>query len=52
MSVKTYLKHTDFVSCLNINPVNSDIFLSGGGDDFARVWNINNNDKPEIETPK
>ncbi|EAR83674.2 WD domain, G-beta repeat protein (macronuclear) [Tetrahymena thermophila SB210] len=52
MSIKTFLKHTDFVSCLSFHPINPDVFISGGGDDVARVWNITNNDKPEIETPK
>lgn len=52
MSIKTFLKHTDFVTSLNFHPTNPDIFISGGGDDVARIWNINNNDKPEAETPK
>ena len=52
MSIKTFMKHTDFVTCVSFNPANPDQFISGGGDDVARVWNINNPDKPEIETPK
>lgn len=52
MSIKTFLKHTDFVTCISFHPINHDVFISGGGDDVARIWNINNNDKPLIETPK
>ena len=52
MSIKTYLKHTDFVSCISFNPIHPDLFISGGGDDVARVWDLKNNDKPLIETPK
>ncbi|EGR31921.1 hypothetical protein IMG5_099490 [Ichthyophthirius multifiliis] len=52
MSTKTFLKHTDFVSTLNFHPQNPNIFISGGGDDIARTWDINNPDKPLIEIPK
>lgn len=52
MSICTFLKHTDFVGCVSFHPLNPDTFISGGGDDFARIWDISNADKPKIETPK
>lgn len=31
--------HHEFVSCLHICPFNSDVLVSGGGDDYLLVWN-------------
>lgn len=31
-------KHTDYVRCVDTNPVNSDIFISGGYDHSVKIW--------------
>lgn len=52
MSICTFLKHTDFVGCISFHPLNPDVFISGGGDDIARMWDISSAEKPTMETPK
>lgn len=35
-------RHTDYVTCIQFNPVNDDCFISGSIDGKVRMWSINN----------
>lgn len=46
-----YKGHKDFVMRLHQNPVKSEYFVSGGGDDLAMIWGINK-ESPILTFPK
>ncbi|EPX73023.1 ribosome biogenesis protein Sqt1 [Schizosaccharomyces octosporus yFS286] len=40
LSVQGFFEHKDSVFCVSMNPVKSNLCVSGGGDDLAYIWDI------------
>jgi ribosome assembly protein SQT1 len=45
ISIGAFREHNDHVYCVTQHPTKPSIFLSGGGDDRALVWDINDSEK-------